>query len=149
MRLRKFVIALVLLLVPAFAFAQFDPCASDGTAKLSVKVAITTATTTTLVTPLGTTTIYVCSFSLTISQVVTTANTIKFIHGTGAACVTNPIDLTGAYGSGGVVANIPIVVATSSSRGTLFKTPAAGGLCATTTIGATAFFHGVVTYVQQ
>lgn len=125
-----------------------DPCLSNKIAKTSAIINITTAATTQLVALSGITIIYVCDFSLTISQVVTTANTLKFVYGTGASCGTGTTDLTGAFGAGGVTAAAPIVV-TSSSTATTFKTPAGNALCATTAIGATAFFSGVVTYVQQ
>ena len=125
-----------------------DPCQSSAVVKSSVVVNITTATTTALVVPSGSTTIYVCAVALTISQVITTANTFKFIQGTGAACVTAPSDLTGLFGGGGITATSPIVIS-HIGAGTLFKTNAAGGLCATTIIGLSGNFHGVVTYVQQ
>ena len=124
-----------------------DPCASAGTAKQSALFNIAAAATTALVAPSASTVVYVCSFSMTISQVITTANTIKFIQGTGAACATAPADLTGTYGAGGITAAAPIVVVSGGS--TLFKTAAAGGLCLVTAIGATGNFSGVVTYVQQ
>lgn len=125
-----------------------DPCASSEIAKSSAIISVTTAATTSLVAVSGTTTVYVCSFAMTISQVVTTANTIKFVRGTGAACVTAPTDLTGAFGTGGVTAAAPITVG-SGTGSTQFKTAAGDALCVTTTIGASAAFVGYVTYVQQ
>ena len=124
-----------------------DPCASSNVAKQSALFNIATAATTALVAPSASTVVFVCSFSMTISQVITTANTIKFIQGTGAACATAPADLTGTYGAGGITAAAPIVIMSGGS--TLFKTAAAGGLCLVTAIGATGNFSGVVTYVQQ
>jgi hypothetical protein len=125
-----------------------DPCASSGVAKASAAINITTAATTALVAPSAGLTVYVCSFSMTISQVVTTANTIKFVRGTGATCGTGTADLTGAFGTGGVTAAPPIVVA-SGAGNTQFKGSSGDGVCATTTIGASAAFVGVLTYVQQ
>ncbi len=125
-----------------------DPCASASVAKSSVTISITSAATTSLVAPSGTTTIYVCSISMTISQVVTTANTIKFQTGTGATCGTGTADKTAAFGTGGVTAGVPIVVATGSGA-TIFSSAAGDRLCAVTTIGASAAFMGVLTYVQQ
>lgn len=125
-----------------------DPCLSNKTLKSAAIVSITTATTTQLVALSGTTKVYVCGFSLSISQVATTANTIKFVYGTGASCGTGTTDLTGAFGAGGITAAAPIVVS-MGSEGTDFATPVGQALCATTTIGATAFFTGVITYVQQ
>lgn len=125
-----------------------DPCLSNTVSKSSAVINISTAATTALVAPSGAFTIYVCDFSFTISQVVTTANTLKFVQGTGAACVTGQSDLTGLFGAGGVTAGIPITV-TAASSGSVFKTAASGGLCATTAIGASAAFQGVLTFVQQ
>lgn len=127
---------------------QTDPCQSSAVAKSSVTISISSAATTSLVAPNGSQVIYVCAYVMTISQVVTTANTIKFVRGTGATCGTGTADLTGAFGTGGVTAAAPIVVASGTGH-TQFKTAAADRLCVTTTIGATGFFHGVVTYVQQ
>lgn len=125
-----------------------DPCQSSAVAKSRAAISVTTATTTALVAPSASTTVYVCGFTISISQVVTTANTIKFVRGTGGACVTGPTDLTGAFGTGGVTAAAPIVVS-SGTGGTQFATNAADGLCVTTTIGASAAFMGYVTFVQQ
>lgn len=125
-----------------------DPCSSLGNAKLSVPINITSATTTSLVGISGSTVIYVCGFTFSISQVVTTPNTLKFVTGTGATCGTSTIDATGLYGDGGVTAAAPIVVS-SSVGSTIFKSPGGRGVCATTAIGTTASFQGVLTYVQQ
>lgn len=125
-----------------------DPCTSSKTSKSSAVINITTAATTALVALSGTTTIFVCDFTFSISQVATTANTLKFVRGTGAACGTGTNDLTGAFGTGGITAGIPLVVSATSS-GTVFKTAAGEALCATTTIGASAAFAGVLTFVQQ
>lgn len=131
----------LLVAVPAI-----DPCMSSNVAKSSVAINITTATTTSLVAISGTTTIYVCGFSMSISQVITTANTIAFVTGTGATCGTGTVSQTGAYGTGGITAAAPIVVSAAGS--TLFKSLAGDRLCATTTIGASAAFVGLLTYVQ-
>lgn len=131
--------------------ATYDACASiQGTSpvKSSVVIAISTAATTSLIAPVSGSAIYVCSFAVTISNVVTTANTIKFQYGTGATCGTGTQDLTGAFGTGSVTAGTPTTVS-ASMNGTLFSTPVSQRLCAVTTIGATGFFSGVLTYVQQ
>lgn len=125
-----------------------DPCLSPAVTKTSAVINVTTATTTQLVALAASQSIYVCEFTLTISQVVTTANTIKFVYGTGASCGTGTTDLTGAFGTGGVTAAAPIVVASGTTANS-FKTAASNALCVTTTIGATAAFVGYVTYVQQ
>ena len=128
--------------------ANNDPCQSSGTPKSSVAINITSATTTSLVAVSGSTAVFVCGFSVTISEVVTTANTIQFEYGTGAAC-TGPTVLTGLYGAGGVTAGDPIVVTYGGAGSTVFTAPASNGLCAVTAIGASGSFQGVLTYVQQ
>lgn len=134
-------------LVGQLASTVLDPCQSAGVTKSSVAINISTATTTQLVAISGTTAIYVCNFSLTISQVITTANTLLFEYGTGSTCGTGTTVLTGLFGAGGVSAAAPIVVTGFGS--TLFKAPAGNALCALTAIGATGSFQGVLTYVQQ
>ncbi len=125
-----------------------DPC--SYAAKSSVKIAITSATTTAMVAVSGSLTVYVCGFDFTISEVVTTANTLKFESGTGSACASPVADLTGLYGAGGVTAAAPIhVVSAGNGSSTVFSGGASNGVCAVTAIGATAFFEGVLTYVQQ
>lgn len=125
-----------------------DPCQASGVAKSSVAVNISTAATTALVALSGTTIVYVCGFSLTISQVITTPNTLSFVYGTGATCGTGTVTLTGLFGGGGVTAAPPITV-TAGIGSTLFKTIAGNALCAVTAIGGSGSFQGVVTYVQQ
>lgn len=126
--------------------AVVDPC--SYATKSSVAINITSATTTQLVAISGSTSIYVCHFSFTASQVITTANTLQFEYGTSTTCV-GANKLTGLYGAGGVTAGDPIVVSAGNGNGTLFTAPASNGLCALTAIGASASFQGVLTYVQQ
>lgn len=142
---RKLLVLALLSCASLVATAQvaLNPCTTSAV-RSSATVAITTATTTEIVPLVASQTIYVCEVSLTISQVVTTANTIKFVYGTGSACATGTTNLTGTFGAGGITAGIPISVNTGG-----FKTISGNALCATTTIGATAFFHGVVSYIQQ
>lgn len=140
------------LLSAEFALAQAnytkDPCANTNAQKSSAIISITTAATTQLVALSGTTSIYVCEFSLTISQVAVTPNTIKFVYGTGASCGTGQQNLTGIYGDGGVTAAQPITIQTGGGN-TIMTAPASNALCVTTAIGATASYQGVVSYVQQ
>lgn len=124
-----------------------DPCQNTNATKSSVAINISSATTTQLVALSGTLSVYVCGFSLTISQVVTTANTILFEYGTGASCGTGTTVLTGLYGAGGITAAQPIVV--SEYGLTLFTAPAGNALCALTAIGGSGSFQGVLTYIQQ
>lgn len=126
--------------------AVIDPC--SYATKSSVAINITSAATTQLVAISGSTSIYVCQFSFTASQVITTANTLQFEYGTSTTCV-GANKLTGLYGAGGITAGDPIVVSAGNGNGTLFSVPASNGLCALTAIGASASFQGVLTYVQQ
>lgn len=130
----------------AVTLPTIDPCQNSAVAKSSAIINITSAATTALVPVSGATTVYVCGFSMSISQVITTANTLVFEQGTGAACATSPIALTGLFGAGGITAAQPIVVTAGGS--TVFKTAASNGLCALTAIGATGSFQGVLTFVQ-
>lgn len=124
-----------------------DPCQASSVPKVSAIINVAAAATTQLVALSGTTIVYVCGFHLTISQVVTTANTLRFVYGTGASCGTGTANLTGDFGAGGVTAAPPLVISTGMS-GTLFKTIAGQALCIITAIGGSGTFQGVITYVQ-
>jgi hypothetical protein len=127
-----------------------DPCQTPSVLKSSAAINITTGTTTQLVAPVAGQIVYVCSYDFTISEVVTTANTLQFITGSGGTCGSAPTATnTGLYGAGGVTAGIPIHVQSSSGSGYVFKSGTAAGLCAVTAIGATGSFQGIVTFVQQ
>ena len=132
--------------VPVTFASDQDPCSYAQ--KSSAPITITTATTTQLVAVSGSTSIYVCGFSFSASNVVTTANTLYFEYGTSTNC-TGTTALTGTYGTGSVVAAAPSFYSMGNGLGTVFKTTASQGLCAVTTIGATAAFEGVLPYVQQ
>ena len=134
--------------VPVTFASDQDPCSYAQ--KSSVKIAITTATTTAMVPVSGSTTVYVCGFDFTISNVITTANTLKFESGTGSACASPVADLTGIYNAGGITAAAPThVQSAGTGGGTVFNGGASNGVCAVTAIGATGSFEGVLTYVQQ
>lgn len=145
--MKKLLLALLLSLSAASAFA-LDPCLLPQHDKLSATINVSTATTTQLVALSAGKIVYVCDFGMTISQVVTTANTIKFVYGTGASCGTGTTDLTGPFGAGGVTAAAPIVVL-SGHTGTAFSAPPGNAICVTTTIGGSANFAGWITYVQK
>jgi hypothetical protein len=125
-----------------------DPCFSQFTAKSSVAINVASATTTQLVAGLAGKQIFVCGFTVTISEVTTTANTIGFESSAVASCASSNTALTGLFGAGGVTAGAPIVVA-SSNDGSDFVAPAGANLCAVTAIGASGSFQGVMNYVQQ
>lgn len=136
-------------LVPwAVSNSGTDPCQSSAVGKSSAIINISTATTTAIAPVSGSLTTYVCGFTFTISQVITTANTLLFEQGTGTACASSPVALTGLFGAGGISAGSPITIA-SQGGATQFKSAASNGICAVTAIGATGSFQGVLTYVQQ
>ncbi len=123
-----------------------DPC--SGT-KSSVAITITSATTTSLVAVSTGKAVYVCGWSFTISQVITTPNTLKFEYGTSTNC-TGTHALTGLLGDGGVTAAPPILINSNGDGGhSVIAAPANNGICAVTAIGASGSFQGVLTYVQQ
>lgn len=122
-----------------------DPCSSGGIATTSAFVNITTATTTAIVPVSASTVVYVCAIAMS-SVSTTTANTVIFEQGTGAACAGSPTSLTHTFNNG--VANADSVVWGGGNR-TLFKTAAANGLCAVTTVGSTPTIGITVTYIQK
>lgn len=123
------------------ASVNTDPCGSWGVAKSSVAINITSATTTSLVAISGSTSIFVCGFSVTMVGAV---ETIQFEYGTGATCGTGTTVLTGAFADGTAS---DIVVSYGGGEMTVFATPSAQRLCAVTT--GTVSIQGVLTYVQQ
>jgi hypothetical protein len=125
-----------------------DPCFSFSTPKSSASISIASATTVQLVASAAGKAIYVCGFTFSISQVVTTANTLQFEYSTVASCASSVTAATGTFGAGGVTAGTPIVI-TSPADGTDFTVPAGNALCAVTAIGGSGSFQGVLSYVQQ
>jgi hypothetical protein len=93
---------------------------------------ISTATTTSLVAVSGSTTIYVCSYTVEIVGVATTAGTLALEQGTGAACVTSPTLITPTW-IGSTTAGAPWSVTEGNNIGYLFKTNASAALCALST----------------
>ena len=129
--------------VPVTFASDQDVCSYAQ--KSSVAINITSATTTQLVAISGSTLIYICGFSFTISEVVTTPNTLQFEYGTSTNC-TGTNKLTGLYGGGGVTAGDPIFIHDGGGSSTVFTVPSANGLCALTAIGASGSFQGVLTF---
>lgn len=130
-----------------FSATLADPCKNPNILPSSVVINISTTTTTQLVAPSGTTQVFVCGFDFTISEVMTTANTLSFNTGTGATCGGSTVTKTGLYGAGGVVAAAPIHIQ-SGGNGTIFSAAASSGVCAVSTIGASGSFQGIMTFVQ-
>lgn len=123
-----------------------DPCADVSAIKQTAFANITTATTTALVAPSGTTNIYVCSYQVT-SFSTTAVNTVILENGTGAACATSPTALTPTYTNSGP-ATIPIIWHEGPGA-TLFASGASQGLCALTTVGTAPIIGVKISYVQQ
>lgn len=122
-----------------------DPCTANT--KSSAAINVTSATTTSLVAVSGSTTVYVCGFSMTVAPSITSADTALFEYGTGAAC-TSPVALTGTYGNGNVALTGVVPVTYGSGIATIFKSAASNGVCILTA-GTTVSVQGVLTYVQQ
>jgi hypothetical protein len=125
------------------ALVAIDPCQSSAIPKQSAVINISSATTTSLVAISGTTTIYVCGFSVTLASTVA-ADTIQFEYGTGATCGTGTVLLTGALNTAGFLTG----TISYGPGSTIFKTVAAQRLCAVTTVGTGPSIQGVMTFVQ-
>jgi len=123
-----------------------DPCQSPGVAKQSTFANISTATTTALVPVSGSTSVYVCGYTATMVATVA-ADTILFEQGTGATCAGSPTALTATFSSG-IMTNGAAVLDYEMSS-TAFKTAAANGLCAVTTVGTGPAIAVTIEYVQQ
>jgi hypothetical protein len=126
-----------------------DPCTNPNIIATSAAINISTATTTALVAPVAAQRVYVCGFAFTISQVITTANTLTFITGSGATCGTSTVTNSGPFGAGGVTAAIPLAIAYGGGNQAVFSSASGAGVCATTAIGATGSFAGMITFIQQ
>lgn len=126
------------------ALTSTDPCQSSANPKQSVVINIATATTTNLVAISGTTSIYVCGFAVSFGSTIS-ADTIQFEYGTGATCGSGTTVLTGAFNTNGLLTG---QMAYGGAGQTVFKTVAAQGLCAVTTVGTGPSIQGVLTFVQ-
>ena len=122
-----------------------DPCQDLSQQKQSAFQNITTATTTALVAPSGTTNIYVCSYMVSEFS-TTTTDTAIFENGTGASCATSPTSLTNTFSNSTFTAP---VVWREGYGGTLFTSGASQGLCVLSTVGSTPIISVRITYVQQ
>jgi len=123
-----------------------DPCSYQ--AKSSAAISVTSATTTSLVAVSGSTTVFVCGFSITIAPSGTAADTALFEYGTGAAC-SSPTALTGTFGNGDLTTAVGVAPITYGTGGaTIFKSAASNGVCIVTA-GTTVNVQGVLSFVQQ
>lgn len=141
----KRILFVLLLLSSAQVFASQDPCNSDQVVKKHAFAAISSATTTSLVAvPANPAqTIFVCSANAQLFS-TTTANTLLFVTGTGAAC-SSPVTVSATYtNAAGASASIAL-----SNSNNVLTVPAASGFCATSTVGSTPTIAVDVTYVLQ
>jgi hypothetical protein len=137
--------SLVVASSPTVVPGLTDPCQDFGNLKSSAFANITTATTTALVAPSGSTNIYVCGYEITSSS-TTTANTVILENGTGASCATSPTALSPTMSNSNAGAT-PVIWRRHGT--TIFATGASQGLCALTTIGTAPNITVWITYVQQ
>lgn len=147
MHVRRLLLVIALLSVACVAQNRPDPCQVPSVTKQSAVINVSSAATTALVTVSGNTKVYVCGFSFTILGLATTGGTALFESGTGTACASSAVALTGAY-AGQASAGVNLLILSPGDSGTLFTTPAANGLCLVST-GTSPSFQGYVTYVQQ
>jgi hypothetical protein len=124
------------------AQAGSDPCENPSVTKFSVPVAISTATTTNLLSAVTGDYITVCKYQF---SVVGTSPTVQFEYGTtvSTACDTGAASLSGAM-------SIPTTTTAISigAESMTFRTPAGVQLCLVTG-GTTPSVQGYITYVQQ
>jgi hypothetical protein len=120
-----------------------DPCQNPSVAKASASVAITSATTTALVTPTTGNFISLCKFQFT---VVGTNPTVQFEYGTvtSTACDTGATALTGAM----AIPTTTIFVGVSSD-GLMLRTPVVSQELCLVTGGTITGVEGYITYVSQ
>ena len=141
----KRLLIFALLLCSVQVFASADPCSSDQVVKKHAFVNITTATTTSVIAvPTNQQqAIFVCSVSGQLFS-TTTASTLNFVTGTGAAC-SSPTTVTATY-TNAAGATAPILL---SGGNNVLTVPLASGFCAVSTVGTTPAIAVDVTYVIQ
>ncbi len=146
---KRLLILVASLFLSTVAFAAADPCASEQYVKQHAFANITTATTTQLIAPpalqVGNNVIFVCQVTVQLTS-TTTANTVLFEQGTGAAC-SSPTVLTATYTN---PAGNSALVTLGGAAANFFKTTTPGtGLCAVTTVGSTPTIAVDVSYFIQ
>jgi hypothetical protein len=129
---------------PTNALVAIDPCQTSAIVKQHAFKNITTATTTAIVAPVAGKNIFICGIDVQLNS--TTASTVLFENGTGAACVTAPAALTATYSNGTLVSE-PIHLGFGGA--TYLATGVAQGFCAVSTIGTGPTISVDVTFVQQ
>lgn len=126
-----------------------DLCQSNTIQKSTVFANITTATTTALVTPSGSTRVYVCGYTIGMTG-TTTPNTVIFQQGTGAACAGSPTSISMTHrGAGTGASTLNIISVGYAGQSVLAPTPAGTGLCVLTTVATTPQIDIQVSVIQQ
>lgn len=123
-----------------------DPCQAPGILKQSSFVDPVTATTVALVAPVTGTYVYLCGFVSTMAGTIT-ANTFKFVDGTGGTCGTGTITLSATFTSGILTSGATVV--RSNGQGAIIRTRLGRGLCVTTTIATTPSINIHAWWVQM
>jgi hypothetical protein len=131
MKARNLLAAVAVLILAsgrALAAPPADPCQSAAVVKRSV--AISVAAGVGVLVPASSQTIHVCGFTATSG-----GNPFLFEYGSGSACGTGTVNLTGE------LTNAPV---SYSGPGTVFSVPKDNGLC----VSANNPVTGVLTYTQ-
>jgi hypothetical protein len=136
----------------AYAASTPDPCVS-ASFKQSASVAITSATTTSVVAGVAGKNIFVCGYTLTLNGTGTTATSAQFEYGAQGGPCTSPTVLTGALGGQAAGASTQgtaaTVIASGNGGATVMTVPAGSQLCILSTGTGSSFIEGVVTYIQS
>lgn len=122
-------------------FTPPNPCESNQVQ--SQPISITTATTTQLVAPSGTTVVTPCGLVIAMIGTIT-ADTVQLVSGHGTNCGTGQASITGAMSSGILTAGATVV----SFPGSMGSAPAGDGLCIVSTVGVGPSISGVLTFVR-
>ena len=119
-----------------------DPCQNPFVMKSSTSISVSSSTTSSLVGSTGSTVVYVCGIT---GSLTGSGPTVTFKTGTQTTlgCDTGSANLTGAITPSATQGMMSL----HSGNGTIMKGIAGGQVCVTT--GATTSFQGVLSYVQQ
>lgn len=135
------------LLAPIAGYAADiqDPCAVLP--KRNVAVAVTSATTTVLVTATVGQQIFVCGGVLSNLNTATNQGTFQFEYGAAPTC-TSPTVLSGAIGAGNTTAGTPTPYALGNGAGSMLSVPANNALCVVT-VGSSVNVQGFISVIQN
>lgn len=125
-----------------------DLCQSNTIAKTTLAVSITTGTTTSIVPVSGSTSIYICGYTIGFTGSAT-ANTVQFVQGTGGACGGATANVGLVHRGAGSAASTNIISVGYAGQMVFTKLTAANGFCVTTTIATGPIIDIQVSFVQQ